>query len=327
VSGAVVRNRLPVGLALLGGAIFALQNRVNGELGSRAGSAVWSAFVSFGSGLVVLCVLLATVPALRRAVRRAVANRLPWWTYTGGLAGGTLVAVSAVAVPRVGVATFTVGVVAGQSLGGLLVDRYGLGPGGPQPLSVPRVAGAAIAVLAVGVIRLGHGGEEVSGGVLLALLTASALGGAWSAVQQALNGRVQRATGAPLLAAWVNFAVGTVWLTVVLAVTAAAGSGPDRPWPPGLWLYTGGLLGIAFIVNAVVAVRPLGVFRLGLLTVAGQLTGGVVIDLVSPGRAGPPGPLTYLAVVLTFIAVAVAGAQSKSRRRTSSTATTVQTTR
>lgn len=173
-----MRERGPVGFALVGGALFALQNRVNGELGVRSGSAVWSAFVSFGSGLGVLCVLLAVVPSLRRAARRAVADRLPWWTYTGGLAGGTLVAVSAVAVPRVGVATFTVGVVAGQALGGLAVDRSRLVPGGPQPLSANRLAGAALAVLAVAVIRLGHGAEQVSGGVVLALLVAVALGGA-----------------------------------------------------------------------------------------------------------------------------------------------------
>jgi transporter family-2 protein len=225
------------------------------------------------------------------------------------------------------VATFTVGVVAGQALGGLAVDRSGLGPGGPRPLSPARVAGALIAVLAVGVIRLGHGAEVVSGGVLLALLAAAAAGGAWNALQQALNGRVQRAAGAPLFAAWVNFAVGTVWLVVVLGIAAAAGNGPDRPWPAAAWLYAGGLLGILYIANAAWAVRPLGVFRLSLLTVAGQLTGGVVIDLVSPGRSGPPGALTYVAVVLTFVAVAVAGAQSRSRRRTSSTDATVQPTR
>ena len=304
-----MRERGPVGFALVGGALFALQNRVNGELAVRSGSAVWSAFVSFGSGVVVLCGLLAVVPSLRRAGGRAVAGRLPWWTYTGGLAGGTLVAVSAVAVPRLGVATFTVGVVAGQALGGLAVDRSRLVPGGPQPLSATRLAGAVLAVLAVAVIRLGRGDEQVSGGVVLALLVAAALGGAWGSVQQALNGRVQRATGAPLLAAWVNFAVGTAWLAVVVAVTAAAGQGPDRPWPAAPWLYVGGLLGIVYIANAAWAVRPRGGGRVGLLTRAGPRARRGVRGRGRPGPSGPPGALTYVAVVLTFLAVAVAGSR------------------
>ena len=283
--------------------------------------------MSFGSGLVVLCVLLAAVPRLRRAVRAALADRLPWWTYTGGLAGGTLVVISAVAVPLVGVATFTVGVVAGQTIGALAVDRAGLGPGGARPLSATRLAGAALAVPAVGLIRLGHGGGEVSGGVVLALLAVSALGGAWASVQQALNGRVQRATGEPLLAAWVNFAAGAGWLALLLPVAVAVGAGPSRPWPGGIWLYAGGLLGILFVASAAWAVRPLGVLRLGLLIVAGQLAGGLVIDVVSPARTGSPGLTTVLAVLLTLVAVAVAGAQSRSRRPISSTESATQTTR
>jgi transporter family-2 protein len=315
-------------VAFVGGAVFGLQTRVNGELAERAGSALWAALVSFGSGLLVLAVVIALVPRLRRAVRVAVTDRLPWWTYLGGLSGGTLVAVSAVAVPRVGVATFTVGVVAGQALGGLAVDRVGLGPGGPQPLSATRIAGAALAVVAVVVLRLGHGGGPVGGGVVLALLVAAAVGGALASAQQALNGRVQRATGEGLLAAAGNFAGGTILLTVAFAVVAGTGHGPDTPWPPALWLYTGGLIGIAYIASSIWTVAILGVLRLGLLLVAGQLAGGVLIDLVSPGRTGPPGAWTYVAVLLTIVAVAVAGAgQSRSRRATRTSATATPTTR
>ena len=319
-----------LGLTFVAGLTFALQSRVNGELGTRAGSAVWAALVSFGSGLVLVAVLVAALPRTRRALRPAVSDRLPWWTYTGGLSGGTLVALAAVAVPRIGVATFTVGVVAGQAVGGLLVDRVGLGPGGPQPLSGTRLAGAALAVVAVGILRAAHGGGSASGGVLLGLLVAAAAGGVWMSVQQALNGRVQRATGEPLLAALVNFAVGATGLAVAMAVLAAAGGGPDRPWPPGGWLYAGGALGVVLICIAAWAVRPLGVLRLGLLLVAGQLAGGVVIDLVSPTEGSTVGAATVTAVLLTLAAVAVAGrrpGQSRSRRRTRDAASAVNTTR
>ena len=68
--------------------------------------------------------------------------------------------------------------------------------------------------------------------------------------------------------------------------------------------------------------------RLGLLLVAGQLAGGVLVDMVSPGRTGRPGLLTYVVVVLTLVAVAVAGrSQSRSRRETSASETATQTTR
>jgi bacterial/archaeal transporter family-2 protein len=320
-------TRGATGLAFLGGAVFALQTRVNGELGQRSGSPFWAAVVSFGSGLILLAVVVAVVPRLRAAAVRATRERLPWWTYLGGVGGGTLVAVSAIAVPRVGVATFTVGVVAGQAIGGLLVDRGGLGPGGPQPLSATRIGGAALALVAVAIIRLGHGGGDVSGGVVAAILVAATVGGALASVQQALNGRVQRATGEALLAVTVNFGAGMILLLVAYAVVAGTGHGPGERWPPALWVYTGGLLGIGYIGCAILAVRTLGVLRLGLLLVAGQLAGGVLIDLVSPGRTGRPGLLTYAAVVLTVVAVAVAGAQSRSRRATTNSATATPTTR
>jgi transporter family-2 protein len=321
-------NRGAVGLAFTGGAVFALQTRVNGELGDRSGSPFWAALVSFGSGLILLAVVVAAVPRLRAAAGRAVRDRLPWWTYVGGTAGATLVVVSAIAVPRVGVATFTVGVVAGQAVGGLVVDRFGLGPGGSQPLSGPRIAGAALAVVAVAVIRLAHGGGGVGGGVVLAVLVAATIGGALASAQQALNGRVQRATGEALLATTVNFAAGMILLTVAFAVVAGTGHGPATPWPPAPWIYAGGVLGIAYIAFATWSVRALGVLRLGLLLVAGQLAGGVLIDLVSPGRTGPPGAWTYAAVLLTIVAVAVAGrGQSRSRRVTRASATATQITR
>ena len=173
------------------------------------------------------------------------------------------------------------------------------------------------------ILRLGHGREAaVSGGVLLGLLVAAAVGGAMASAQQALNGRVQRATGEGLLAATVNFSAGMALLVPAFAIAAGAGHGPGTPWPPALWLYAGGVLGIAYIASSIWTVGTLGVLRLGLLLVAGQLAGGVVIDLVSPGRTGPPGAATYAAVVLTLAAVLLAGrGQSRSRRVTSASAT------
>jgi transporter family-2 protein len=115
---------------------------------------------------------------------------------------------------------------------------------------VTRVAGALIAVLAVGLIRFDHSGGGTSPGVVLALLAAATAGGVWLSLQQALNGRVTRATGQPLVAGLVNFAVGTCALVVVVAVTATAGATPDEPWPGPAWLYAGGALGVVYIVTA-----------------------------------------------------------------------------
>ncbi len=234
----------PVALAtgLAAGGLLAAQARVNGTLGEYLGSPLAAALVSFSVGLVAVAGLVAALPRTRRAVRPAVAAPLPWWTYLGGLGGATMVAVAAAAAPVIGVATFTVGFVAGQAVGGLVVDRSRLGPGDPRPLSARRVTGAALAVAAVAVVRLGHDAGGPAAGTALWLLLASAATGVLAAVQQALNGRVQRATGEPLLTTLVNFAVGTTGLVVVTAVVLGAAGVPGSP-PAQPLLYAGGLLG------------------------------------------------------------------------------------
>jgi len=309
VSRAAARPAVPLALTLsfAGGLLVAGQSQLNGEFGDRAGSAVWAALVSFGSGLVLVGLLVAAVPRVRRAVRPALTARLPWWTYLGGVGGATLVAVAAAAVPVVGVATFTVGAVAGQAVGGLLVDRTRLVPGEPRPLSSTRVAGAALAVIAVGVVRLGHETTEVPAPTVLALLVAAAVAGLGVSVQQALNGRVQRATGEPLLATLGNFAVGAAVLAPVVAVVVAARHGPSVPWPGDPLLYVGGGLGVFYITVASWAVRLLGVLRLGLATVAGQLAGGVLLDPLSPARTGGVDAATVAGVLLTLAGITLAG--------------------
>ena len=77
-------------------------------------------------------------------------------------------------------------------------------------------------------------------------------------------------------------------------------------WPREPWLYVGGALGWVIIAVAAIVVGTLGVLRFGLATTAGQLVGGVLLDL---GRG--VATTTVLAVLLTLVAVAVSGLTPK----------------
>jgi transporter family-2 protein len=77
------------------------------------------------------------------------------------------------------------------------------------------------------------------------------------------------------VATLVNFVVGTAALTIgVLAHRAVTGLDVGD-WPgAGEWyLYSGGPMGATFVAVAAVVVRRLGVLRLGLAVIAGQLVG------------------------------------------------------
>ncbi len=289
--------------AVASGALVALQQRINGELKTELGDALLAALVSFGTGLVAVALVVLSRPATRARVRLVAG--VPWLQRLGGLGGASLVAVGAAAAPEIGVALLTVGLVAGQTSGGLLVDRLGLGPGGAHALTRPRVLGATITLVAVGISVLGKGAREADP-LLLVLVVAA---GFAISVQQALNGRVRRTTGDAAVATLVNFVVGTIALALGVALHALFSGVQVGAWPDLVhgYLYLGGPMGAIFVAVAAVTVRTLGVLRLGLAVIAGQLVGALLLDLLVPVHGRGVDLLTFVGVALTLVAIGVSG--------------------
>ncbi|WP_433783592.1 DMT family transporter [Actinomycetospora sp. CA-101289] len=324
------RSRTALGLAaaFVTGGFIVGQARANAELGTALGDGVLAAVISFGTGLVLLLVLLALVPAGRRGLRRVRGARrrgtLRPWQLLGGLGGALLVASQGLTAHVLGTALFTIAVVAGQSSGGLAVDRAGLGPAGPQATTLPRVVGA---VLMLGAVVLSVA-PAVSTEAPVALALLPLLAGVAIATQQALNGRVAAAAGgdpedpdgqdgsvltAVLPAATVNFVVGLAAL-VVAGLVAVALVGPPQPLPSAWYLYLGGPFGAVFIGLAAWVVGRIGVLLLALGAVAGQVVVALVLDVVLPSAAGAPSVATVLGAALTLVAAGVAATPWRSRR-------------
>jgi bacterial/archaeal transporter family-2 protein len=324
------RTALGLAGAFVTGAFIVGQARINAELGTELGNGLVAAVVSFGLGLTLLLVLLALLPAGRRGLGRVGAARrrgtLRAWQLLGGLGGALLVAGQGLTAHVLGTALFTIAVVAGQSSGGLVADRAGLGPAGPQPTTPPRIIGA---VLMLGAVVLSVAPSVSSDApVALALLPLAA--GLAVAAQQALNGRVAAAAGGSqkgstedesdsvvasvLPAASINFVVGFVAL-VIAGIVAVLVLGPPNPLPSAWYLYLGGPFGAIFIGLGAWVVGQVGVLLLSLGAVAGQIVGALVLDLVLPSSAGTPGLTTVLGAVLTLVAAGVAAAPWPLRRR------------
>ncbi|MFM9135576.1 MAG: DMT family transporter [bacterium] len=290
------------------GSLTALQSRINGELSYITGNGIEAAVVSFGSGWIILSVMLIAWRPMREGLARVVTalghGELRWWQALGGLLGGFFVAVQSTTVPLIGVAVFTVAVVAGQSANSLVVDRIGLGPAGRQDITLARVLSAVLAVAAVGVAvsdRWSEPGTSSLPAVLAALVAGLAI-----AVQQAINGRVGRAAGNAFTATWVNFSLGCLLLGSAFGLAWALTSYdpsplPSQPW----WLYLGGVIGVLFIATASWVVQVLGVLLFALLSIAGQLSGALVIDVVFPTAGGTFHPVLVVGVLLAGLAVAV----------------------
>ncbi|GAA3913425.1 DMT family transporter [Microbacterium invictum] len=296
---------IALGGAVLVGVMTAVQARINGQLGLRLDDGLLAAAISFGSGLVLLILLSAALPAGRRGVGRLVTGvrerTIPWWMLVGGAAGAFTVATQGVAVAIIGVSLFTVGVVAGQAVCGLVLDRIGYGPSGVVAVTMPRVAGGALAILAV-VISLQGGvlGQVPWWMLLMPLITG--IGISW---QQATNGRLRQRVGSPMTATLVNFIGGTAILVVAAAIHIAI-AGPPRALPTDAWLYVGGVLGLVYIMLSAALIAYTGVLLFGLGSVTGQLITAYLLDLLWPAEAHSGWLIGLLTIAIAAGSVIVA---------------------
>jgi transporter family-2 protein len=295
---------LAVGAAVSAGVGLAAQARLNGELGARLGDGVAASLASTTAGLVVLLVLVPALPSGRRGLRSVRAELraggLRWWHCCGGVGGALFVASQGISVGALGVAVFTVAIVAGSAIGGLGADRWGLGPGGRHRITYARAGGALACIVAVAVAvsdRLGGQGTVVL--VILPLLAGVAV-----ATQSALNGRVGAAARSPWPATLVSFVVAEATLAVVVLVGLAVRGAPVDRLPAEPWLYAAGVIGIVVIATAARVVGQVGVLVFSLASVAGQLLGALALDALT---AGPrPTVAVWIGTAVTFGAVALA---------------------
>ncbi|WEK60478.1 MAG: DMT family transporter [Candidatus Microbacterium colombiense] len=306
---------LPAPVALGGavaiGVMTAIQARVNGVLGVRLDDGIVAGLVSFSVGLLALVIVISALPSGRRGVGRlwrGVRGRtIPVWMLLGGACGALTVSTQGLTAGVLGVSLFTVGVVAGQTLHGLVLDRIGFGPAGVVAVTPGRVLGGLLALAAVGI--------SLSGDVLatapLWMLALPFLAGVGIAWQAATNGRLAQRVGSPIIATFMSFIAGTVVLLFAAGISIALRGAPEA-LPAEPWLYLGGFLGFAYILLGAFIVSQTGVLLMGLGSVLGQLATSVLIDLIWPAAAGPA---TWQIVGMVVVAVASVSVALPRRRR------------
>lgn len=304
-----VTRRLPAPVALGGavaiGVMTAVQARINGVLGMRVDDGVVAGFVSFSVGLVLLSLVIPCIPAARRGVARlwrGIRGRtIPFWMLLGGTCGALTVSTQGLTAGLLGVALFTVGVVAGQTLHGLVLDRIGFGPAGVVAVTPGRLLGGLLALVAV---AISLGGDVLASAPLWMLMLpfAAGVGIAW---QAATNGRLAQRVQSPIAATLMSFIAGTLVLALAAGISVSL-SDATAAFPTEPWLYLGGFLGAAYILLGAFIVAHTGVLLMGLGSVLGQLVTSLVIDLIWPTAAGPALWQLIAMVVVASASVAVA---------------------
>jgi transporter family-2 protein len=138
-----------IALATLAGFFLPLQSLINARIGATMNGPMMAALVNFVGGSIGLLVLilLFRVPW----PSSAQAAMVPSYGWLTGLFGAFFVAQAAFTVPKLGAAGMIALVVAGQMVGSIVLDHYGVMQP-VQPITLQKLAGAAL--LFIGVVMI-----------------------------------------------------------------------------------------------------------------------------------------------------------------------------
>jgi bacterial/archaeal transporter family-2 protein len=128
--------------AFAAGASFVFQQAVNADLRVEIGSSWWAGFVSYLGGTIIM--LIAALALREPFPDLGLASRSQAMSWTGGLFGAIYIASSILLLPRLGAATVIALIVAGQMIGSLAFDHFGLFALPVHQINAPRIAGALI---------------------------------------------------------------------------------------------------------------------------------------------------------------------------------------
>jgi len=303
-------------LAALAGAMIALQARANGELSHRLDNGLEAALISFSSGLLIILIVTPFSPQIKEGIRNlrsAVAHKeIARWKLFAGALGGSFVAIQTQIVPLIGVAIYSVASIAGQTAMSLVVDRIGLTGGGKKLISPRRVVAAVLTVIAV---LVSVWDRIEADNLSIVAVTAGGIAGAVVGIQRALNGQINEHSHQSFTTSLLNFIMGTSFLSILILVGLLLGKSHLTPLPAGpWWIYTGGVIGVIYIAFTSTIVQQLGVLTFTLFSVGGQLTGSLIIDLVSPTKGVSVSAYLLAGLAMTYVGV-IAGGVGSSRVR------------
>jgi len=139
-----VTQAIPILIAVLGGAVLAVQVGVNVQLRNSLGDPITSTFTSFVVGAVGLLVYAIVTRA--PWPNAASLSQVPTWQWAGGLLGAVYVVSTILVGPRLGAATLLSLVVAGQMIAAMVLDHHGWLGFAQHAINVWRIAGALLLI-------------------------------------------------------------------------------------------------------------------------------------------------------------------------------------
>jgi len=293
-------------IAIALGVVISIQSRANGVLAVKMNSSFGGALASLVAAWIFIIPLFILSSTARRslvAIFHSLRSKdLLWWELTGGVFGGFYLSIQSYTVPLIGVALFTIALIAGQTLGSLFVDRTAFSPSGKQPITLARFMAAIFTLVSVLISVIPELRHSTLRFVPLFL---TLIGGVFLAITQGVNGRSEKVLKSTISVTFLNFFFGTMILTIGLVITFLT-SHPHLYYPKNPWYYLGGPAGLVYVAVSAVIVKYLGVLRFVLFLIAGQLAGALILDWLMPTADSSINGYVIVGTLATFLSIVVA---------------------
>ena len=251
-------------LSLLTGVIITVLIAVNGGLTGQYG--VYSATIIIHiAGLIFITLLVLAKREL------PFANIQAWHLYLGGALGVLTTAFINLAFGRISVSAILALGLLGQSIAGLVFDRYGLMGMQKHPSGCNQLIG--LTLILAGIVAMVTQFEVVA--VTVAFIT-----GINIVVARNFNAKLAEHTSVRT-STFYNYVVG-LGVAVLAYLLLGRQELVDTGWVlyPYWWIYLGGIIGVCVVLLSNITVVKISAFYLSLLMFIGQVFSGIVVDAV-----------------------------------------------
>lgn len=141
-------------IGISGGAVFAMQPSMNSLLSIGLFSSVHAAFVSFFTATIMLLLLVVLIPRDRVNIPKIFSLNRPWWSWLGGIIGGTFVTGFAFFASKTGIGILLVTSICGMLTNSLIIDKYGLLGAVKKRIGPMQYIGLLLVVTGIIILRM-----------------------------------------------------------------------------------------------------------------------------------------------------------------------------
>ena len=141
-------------IGISGGVVFAMQPSMNSLLSIGLYSSVHSAFISFFTATIVLIIIALIVPSNRIHIPQIFSLERPWWTWLGGIIGGTFVTGFAFFASKTGIGVLLVTSICGLLANSLAIDKFGWFGNPKRKIRTIQYLGLLFVIVGIMILRL-----------------------------------------------------------------------------------------------------------------------------------------------------------------------------